>query len=161
MQKRELLHATLTRRFAPTSPDTEWQRDLSATDQGIGGALGAQGDAPGELVAYCTSLAISEALAACSANAQWQHDVSNPTIHDRRRAGGPRDSWRSTCDDGGLDHLPGAAVTLNPMPPLLELVSTPLRKTAGKNDAFSGLTRILPPSAPIAPACSAARHSDE
>ena len=75
MKKRELLHTTLTRRFAPTSPDTGWHRDLSATHQKIGGALGAQGDAPRELAAYCTSLATSEALAA-SANAQWQHDVS-------------------------------------------------------------------------------------
>ena len=45
------------------------------------------------------------------------------------------------------------------MPWPQELASTPLRVTAGKNAAFSGLTTILPPPAPIAPACSAARHS--
>ena len=62
--------------------NTEWQRDLSVSQNKIGDVLVAQGDGPGALAAYRTGLAIREALAGRDpANTEWQRDLS--VSHER------------------------------------------------------------------------------
>jgi hypothetical protein len=57
--------------------NTQWQRDLSVSQNKIGDVLVAQGDGPGALAAYRKGLAIGDALAARDpANVQWQVDVA-------------------------------------------------------------------------------------
>ena len=57
--------------------NTEWQRDLSVSQNKIGDVLKAQGDGPGALAAYRRGLEIAEALAGRDpANAQWQVDLA-------------------------------------------------------------------------------------
>jgi hypothetical protein len=57
--------------------NTQWQRDVSVSQNRIGTVLEAQGDGPGALAAYRKDLAIAEGLAARDpANAGWQVDVA-------------------------------------------------------------------------------------
>jgi tetratricopeptide (TPR) repeat protein len=60
--------------LAQRDPDnTQWQHDLSVSQEAIGNVLMAQGDGPGALGAYKLCLAIAEALAKHDpANTQWQ-----------------------------------------------------------------------------------------
>ena len=65
--------------------NTQWQRDLSVSQERIGNVLIAQGDGPGALAAYQAGLAIREGLAKRDpANTEWQRDlsVSNNKIGD-------------------------------------------------------------------------------
>jgi tetratricopeptide (TPR) repeat protein len=65
--------------------NTQWQRDLSVSNNKIGDVLVAQGDWPGALAAYQAALAIREDLANRDpANTVWQRDlsVSNNKIGD-------------------------------------------------------------------------------
>jgi tetratricopeptide (TPR) repeat protein len=56
--------------------NTQWQRDLSVSNNKIGDVLVAQGDGPGALAAYQASLAIREGLAKRDpANTGWQRDL--------------------------------------------------------------------------------------
>ena len=57
--------------------NTQWQRDLSVSNNKIGDVLVAQGDGPGALAAYQAGLTIRESLAKRDpANTQWQVDVA-------------------------------------------------------------------------------------
>ena len=57
--------------------NTQWQRDLSVSQEKIGDVLVAQGDGPGALAAYQAGLTIAEGLAKRDpANTQWQVDVA-------------------------------------------------------------------------------------
>ncbi|MEB3155880.1 MAG: tetratricopeptide repeat protein [Cyanobacteriota bacterium] len=57
--------------------NTQWQRDLSVSQEKMGDVLVAQGDGPGALAAYQAALAIREGLAKRDpANTQWQSDLS-------------------------------------------------------------------------------------
>jgi hypothetical protein len=57
--------------------NTQWQRDLSLSQDRIGDVLVAQGDGPGALAAYQAGLVIAEDLAQRDpANTQWQRDLS-------------------------------------------------------------------------------------
>jgi len=62
--------------------NTQWQRDLSVSNNKIGDVLVAQGDGPGALAAYQAGLTIAEGLAKRDpANTEWQRDLS--VSHDR------------------------------------------------------------------------------
>jgi hypothetical protein len=57
--------------------NTQWQRDLSVSNNKIGDVLVVQGDGPGALAAYQAGLAIREGLAKRDpANTEWQVDVA-------------------------------------------------------------------------------------
>jgi hypothetical protein len=57
--------------------NTQWQRDLSVSNNKIGDVLVAQGDGPGALAAYQAGLSIAEGLAKRDpANTGWQVDVA-------------------------------------------------------------------------------------
>src|SRR2546421_571272 len=62
---------------APRPRNTEWQRDLSVSHNGIGDVLVAQGDRAGALAAYRAGLEIRETLARRDpGNTEWQRDLS-------------------------------------------------------------------------------------
>ncbi len=63
----------------PRDPaNTEWQRDLSVSQDRIGDVLVAQGDRDGALKAYREGLAIREALTRRDpANTEWQGDLQS------------------------------------------------------------------------------------
>jgi hypothetical protein len=69
---------TIAEGLAKRDPaNTQWQRDLSVSNNKIGDVLVAQGDGPGALAAYQAGLTIAEGLAKRDpANTQWQVDVA-------------------------------------------------------------------------------------
>jgi hypothetical protein len=69
---------TIAEDLAKRDPaNTEWQRDLSISNNKIGDVLVAQGDGAGALAAYQAGLTIAEDLAKHDpANTQWQVDVA-------------------------------------------------------------------------------------
>ncbi len=81
-----VLFITIAEGLAKSDPaNTEWQRDLSVSQEKIGNVLVAQGDGPGALAGYQAGLAIREGLAKRDpANTEWQRDlfVSKAKIGD-------------------------------------------------------------------------------
>ncbi|MGE0645457.1 MAG: DUF4062 domain-containing protein [Nitrospira sp.] len=76
-QEYEEAHRLAQHLTARDPANTEWQRDLSVSQNKIGDVLVAQGDGPGALTSFRKGLAIREGLAARDpANAQWQVDVA-------------------------------------------------------------------------------------
>ena len=69
---------TIAEALAKRDPaNTQWQRDLSISQEKIGDVLVAQGDGPRALAAYQADLRIAEDLAKRDpANTQWQVDVA-------------------------------------------------------------------------------------
>jgi tetratricopeptide (TPR) repeat protein len=67
------IHESLAKR---DPANTQWQRDLSVSQERIGDVLMAQGDGPGALAVYQASLTIREGLAKRDpANTGWQRDL--------------------------------------------------------------------------------------
>src|SRR5205823_3149240 len=81
--------------------NTQWQRDLSISDEKVGDMLNAQGKLDEALKSYRDSLVIRERLAAADrSNTEWQRDLSIYVRQSRGRVGGPRQT------KGGAKVLP-------------------------------------------------------
>ena len=110
--------------------NTQWQRDLSVSQDKIGNVLAAKGDGPAALDAFRKGMAIAEALAARDpANAQWAVDlaVSYAKLGTREHALAPAERRRYLEQGAYLLHALKAAGRLMPNQDFTDWFATQLK----------------------------------